>query len=557
MRTAQVLSVVVCALLAGVAVADPTNGDFEVAGSDGRPSGWRVFGAGEARVEAGKGEGGSRALRLEPRAGDMVNAGVECTNVVSGALFLVECRVRTEKLRGYAGLWLMGVGSGEYVEAQPGLVRGTQGWQKLCASFTPGRGCRGIRIKLGAKGPGRAWFDDVRILRGAAARAALAGRPHVPPGAWGLFHLKGRYRATVQHRRSSHEIVLPLPIVMDGQSPLSFEVTSEPKEVLQGVELEHRGGPNWVARARLAPAAGVGTFRIHLDALVLATERDYTKFDPGVKLSAYRRRSAIPQEPRAWLAASETVQAKNTRIRALARRAARGAKTIGELLEGIRREVHTLRRDYPDRYASEWDAVTTLSHRTGCCGNANLVTALLRASRVPARILAGHPPRSGPHATHYVVEYYVPGFGWVLYEPSSLSGPVHPCGQIEVSQVTPEDEDAGVRRVGVGQPAFWNGTPLYSTPELQDAPDPGRASLRVAGAVPTIGAGSEAATHQVLALRRFRTGAAIEGQLELVRLAAERWAELLAEGNPEGLRTGRAFGEVRSADELETRLKAE
>jgi transglutaminase-like putative cysteine protease len=89
-----------------------------------------------------------------------------------------------------------------------------------------------------------------------------------------------------------------------------------------------------------------------------------------------------------------------------------------------------------------FDAVQALDHMGSCVSSANLAAALLRANGIPARVLGGYPSwASGPMQCHFIVEAFVPGYGWFPLEPTQGRAPVRPSDQVQVSIVPPEYED--------------------------------------------------------------------------------------------------------------------
>ena len=112
---------------------------------------------------------------------------------------------------------------------------------------------------------------------------------------------------------------------------------------------------------------------------------------------------------------------------------------------------------------SVFDAVQALDHKGSCLSNANLAAALLRANRIPARTLGGYPSWSdGPMQCHFVVEAYVPGYGWFPMDPTRGHAPVRPSDQIEVSIVPTEHEDERAIERTMGA----RGLPYLSLSEL-------------------------------------------------------------------------------------------
>jgi transglutaminase-like putative cysteine protease len=106
------------------------------------------------------------------------------------------------------------------------------------------------------------------------------------------------------------------------------------------------------------------------------------------------------------------------------------------------------------------DAVHALDKQGSCTSCANLVAALLRANGIPARILAGYPTWCGALQTHYIVEAFVPDYGWYPIESTRLQAPWAPYQQIEVAIIPPEHEDRSE-----GRPFAADGVPYLSLNE--------------------------------------------------------------------------------------------
>src|SRR5688500_10037234 len=108
-------------------------------------------------------------------------------------------------------------------------------------------------------------------------------------------------------------------------------------------------------------------------------------------------------------------------------------------------------------------AVEALDKQGSCTSCANLVAAVLRACGVPARIVAGYPSWYGPLQTHYIVEAYVPEYGWYPIESTRGQSPWPNCQQALVAITPPryEDRSRAGARVGVA-----GGVPYLSLTEL-------------------------------------------------------------------------------------------
>ena len=97
---------------------------------------------------------------------------------------------------------------------------------------------------------------------------------------------------------------------------------------------------------------------------------------------------------------------------------------------------------------SSLDAVEALHRGGSCTSAANLAAALLRANGIPARVLAVYPTDGHPLQTHYLVEFYVQGYGWVWMESTLGRFPWSPTNAVVVAVVYPEDEDRALESSG-------------------------------------------------------------------------------------------------------------
>jgi hypothetical protein len=88
------------------------------------------------------------------------------------------------------------------------------------------------------------------------------------------------------------------------------------------------------------------------------------------------------------------------------------------------------------------DAITTLFLSGDCPGKAHLGCALLRANNVPARVVICIPPDTSYWMeVHYAIEYYCPGYGWILTETDDGFTPVEPKLRMIMRICYPEDEN--------------------------------------------------------------------------------------------------------------------
>jgi hypothetical protein len=168
-----------------------------------------------------------------------------------------------------------------------------------------------------------------------------------------------------------------------------------------------------------------------------------------------------PEEVRPWLASTRCVEAGDERIRAAAQEIRGQDQSV---IGVIKLTLDGLGGIYARQHGNctELDAVQALDRKGSCTSSANLAAALLRANGIPARILAGYATWYGAHQTHYIVEAWVPDYGWFPFEPTLLQGCWDPWRQIEVAIVPPEFENRSQLR-----PGAFGGVPYLSLTEIR------------------------------------------------------------------------------------------
>jgi len=120
----------------------------------------------------------------------------------------------------------------------------------------------------------------------------------------------------------------------------------------------------------------------------------------------------------------------------LANRIAKFCAEHRKLLWGIQYNLQELLQLPPQ------DAVTALRAPTECPSRSHLGCALFRANGVPARVVLAMPTRyKFWFEMHYMTEYYLNDFGWVLTEAHHGVTPYPPQEQIILRICYPEDEN--------------------------------------------------------------------------------------------------------------------
>jgi transglutaminase-like putative cysteine protease len=337
---------------------------------------------------------------------------------------------------------------------------------------------RTIAVGVFLAGEGKAWIDDVslevvsddvtvtawRIGRGASSldaakpglfevvsSARLTSSPVAPPEFIG-FPLFGVPIAP-------QTILMPLPLAYRDQAPLGFHLTVEPPDAVKSTEIYRDVGDNYVLKLVIEDLRKWKKVDVTYTSTVLVGPSDFGDVPTTALLP-----DAWPDEARPWLAATWCADAEHERIRAIAEEILKGTDDIREIIRRVQKKSQQIFLAASGQ-VDNLTAVEALDKQGSCTSCANLVAALLRASGVPARVIAGYPSWSGPLQTHYIVEAYVPGSGWYPMEATLGRSPWPNMQQINVAIIPTDYESeskAGVRSEAAG------GVPYLSVTEMPD-----------------------------------------------------------------------------------------
>lgn len=316
----------------------------------------------------------------------------------------------------------------------------------------------------GQQGPVRAWLRAARLeVVGEGDPAEAAGRAQTPAaspvGRPGIVLARGAYglQGFAGQASERHTVRLPMPLAYGAQVPLTWELAVTPPERLVEARLERDALGNSVAVLGLALPVGelVG---LEWTSLILVAPETWAALPARVPFPA-----EWPAEARPWLQSTFCAQSDDPRIREIARRIRGESTDVREVIARALVVAGEVRATTGQ--VQRLTALDALDAQGSCTSNANLLAALLRASGVPTRILAGYPTWSGPLQTHYTVEAFLPGSGWYPIESTMLQAPWPLSGQVQVRIVPPEHEDT---RADL-RPSACGGVPYLSLTEV-DAP---------------------------------------------------------------------------------------
>jgi len=280
-----------------------------------------------------------------------------------------------------------------------------------------------------------AWDDASGVIMRPSVNASIpeaieAVESAVPPkamqgsglaGAMGGVHLQGQ-------QTGSYGVRLPLPQMIDGQTPVCYSVSATPETALTECRLH-------------APADGNAFVTLTLD----VKGGQEVRIDWScVVLIAAKPPSGAGASPEPYLAATACVQSEDPQIKELAERLWPATGRVRDYAAGIQTFIRDME---PKEQPASLDAVGILEsgQNTICTANANLACALMRVRRIPCRSIATLPTTARRLEMHRIVEYADDG-AWIPLDPSGVSMdiPLKPWQNIIMAKTTPPDEEAAM-----------------------------------------------------------------------------------------------------------------
>jgi hypothetical protein len=234
-------------------------------------------------------------------------------------------------------------------------------------------------------------------------------------------------------KSGTHEILLPLPQLADGQVPVCYYIHSTPQGAATEYRLKERDHSNVIVSVRLQ---GDRDQEVQIDwsAVVLVTGKMVSP--NGANPDSYRPSSAC-------------VQSESKEIKKLAQELWPPNNQVKDYAGNVQRFVREMKQRKPPRTL---DALGILDSGANgiCTANANLALALLRKKGIASRSMAVIPPTSQRLEMHRIVEYAEDN-QWLAFDPSSLHAdvPMKPWQSVIMAKTTIADENlAGTPRMG-------------------------------------------------------------------------------------------------------------
>lgn len=200
--------------------------------------------------------------------------------------------------------------------------------------------------------------------------------------------------------------------------------------------------PNKIINFTLGPMNQSDSILLHFSCWVLVKKHDFTDLPVYVKIP---RKYQLPEENKIWLSTTKQVQVhslliniKARHLRGLSDNLVRYAHRISLFIKYHRYLFFVIGLNTGLLLAQ--DARTTLLFNGENVGRSHLACAFFRTQNIPARVLLANNDQGFWTQMHYMVEYFCPGYGWVLLDPTFGKTPYPTYHQVINRVCYPEDE---------------------------------------------------------------------------------------------------------------------
>jgi len=289
-----------------------------------------------------------------------------------------------------------------------------------------------------------------------------------------LIRARGDLNVTVLSSSETYEAYFHIPIPFQEQVPILIEVESPQ---LIDYRFIHMNSPNVFIAARMRQAEDT---ELDWTAWVLVKENDYSDLPDSVAIPSWEQ---LPDSVKKWLISTDCSQLSAPIVVETGELVRANTTNLMELAANICSYCVDIPWEFPHQpYA--FDAVYTLKWGNSCTGHAHAGAALFRANGIPARSLLNIPVSSGACDMHWIIDYYVPDYGWVRMETSTGQHPAYPQSEIVTSASNPEDEfclffpcaidgcwHTSDPVLGMWNPEWSRAHTAYSINSVSDSPD--------------------------------------------------------------------------------------
>jgi hypothetical protein len=228
------------------------------------------------------------------------------------------------------------------------------------------------------------------------------------------------------------------------QVPILLEILDDSTANILHYQIEaDKNKPNKLVNFTIGPMKKGEGVLIHFTCWVLVENHEFQDLPKYVKLP---EEDELPKEVKTWLTSTEVVQVDNffikrkaRQLRGLNNNLIRYADRVASFIKKHRYWLFVIQLNLGVFFSQ--DAVTTLFINGENVGRSHLGCALLRTYNTPARVILAHNDQGFWTQMHYMIEYYCPGYGWVLIDSTKGETPYATKRQIINRICYPEDEE--------------------------------------------------------------------------------------------------------------------
>lgn len=249
--------------------------------------------------------------------------------------------------------------------------------------------------------------------------------------------MTGNLQVTGNTNNETYEAYFHVPITSTDQVPILVEVESPH---LINYRFLHINPSNVIIAARMKQHAD--STNLEWKAWVLVKENRYPNFPGFVTIP---KLSQLPDSVKKWLTPSDCVQSNDPLIQEKADSIRGNTTNLIKLADDICDYCYNIpwwKSWPPPHLPLSFDAIHALKWANSCTGHAHVGAALFRANGVPARVLLDIPLNFANLNSdqHWIIEYFVPNYGWVKMETSTGENPFRLSNQIITFICHPEHE---------------------------------------------------------------------------------------------------------------------
>jgi transglutaminase-like putative cysteine protease len=262
-----------------------------------------------------------------------------------------------------------------------------------------------------------------------------------------LYLLRGEHYLELKatENTGSFHVKYVFPPDYGYQAPIVLELLEETTAHVVSYSIEAHGvEPNRVVNFTIGSMQKDEHQMLHFTIWVLVEHHDFSDVPEDTPLPRFPHTN--PPETREWLSPSEMVQVHRPRIKYYANRLEGRNGNILNYAQNVASFIKNHR--YGLFLIQLWtgmffkqDALTTLMINGENVGRSHLACALFRTKNIPARVVLAHNDQGFWTQMHYMVEYYVSDYGWVLLDSTKGETPYLTHRQIINRICSIEDEN--------------------------------------------------------------------------------------------------------------------